>query len=150
MNVLVVDRDRGSRRLVEIAFASSGHHVVAAPCVQGAQAEVVTTCPDLIIASLDHDEDDVLEWCNDLRRSLSVRTPLLWAVTNRPQREVQTKADQAGIDLLLLKPVDLLALLVGAGADNGVPCSAPTFSLDAALQAEFYDRRVWVGLSVSQ
>lgn len=149
MKVLVVDPDRGSRRLVEIAFASSGHQVVAARGVEGAQAEVVMRCPDLIIASLEIGEGDVLTWCRTLRRSLGVRTPWLWAVTNRTQREVQALAKQSGIDLVLVKPVNLVALLAGMDSGGSGSSNRTIPSLTARLQTEFNDRRVSVSLSRS-
>jgi diguanylate cyclase (GGDEF)-like protein len=130
LNVLVVDDDPMSLRILSIHLERGGHDVRTAVDGKDALLQAMQDTPDLIVADWVMPEIDGIELCRALRRSEAGRRIFFMIVTGREEESRIIQAFRAGVDDFLQKPVrpkPFLARICAAGR---------TLSLHADLERQ--------------
>jgi diguanylate cyclase (GGDEF)-like protein len=110
MNILVVDDEPLSRRLVEVAVTRLGHQVTAAEDGEAAWRHFTQDPPEVLITDLVMPRVDGLELCRRVRADPHADYTYIILVTVLGDRRDVLGGMQAGADDYLIKPVNLFAL----------------------------------------
>src|SRR5438552_9058480 len=109
LRVLIVDDDPDTADTMVILLSHWGFQATAVRCgVEALQAAQVTSPPDVILLDIGMPGMDGLEVARRLRKEVpgNGRRPFLIAVSGYGDPQTRTQAQQSGIDLQLVKPVD--------------------------------------------
>ncbi|MDZ4879017.1 MAG: Regulator of RpoS [Chroococcidiopsis cubana SAG 39.79] len=112
LKVLLVDDDADSRYTEEIMLLSFGAEVLALCSVQAALVQLEQFQPDILVSDIRMPLQDGYSLIRQLRRRSALsggEIPAL-ALTAYADEEERTTALQAGFDLQLAKPIELLVL----------------------------------------
>jgi PAS domain S-box-containing protein len=109
--VLVIDDSEDSREMMRELLESLGHEVFAAEDGREGAARAVELYPDIALIDIGLPGIDGYEVARRVRAAANGKAPYLVALTGYGSPEVKAKAEQAGFDLHLTKPVDLETLL---------------------------------------
>ncbi len=108
--VLVVEDNEDGRLALQMMLELQGHQVDAVSGGVAAVEAVRHRPPDVAIIDVGLPDIDGWEVARRIRQLAPVPRPLLIAVTGFGQHEDKERSRQAGFDLHLTKPVDLVAL----------------------------------------
>jgi PAS domain S-box-containing protein len=108
--ILIVDDNDDARMLLAEVLDSLGHEVVTAGDGEQALAAVRAFTPEVAILDIGLPAMDGYELAVRLRQVL-VAPPFLIALSGYGQPDDRAKADQAGFDRYLVKPIDIRRLL---------------------------------------
>lgn len=120
-DVLVVDDDPNNRKLMETLLSYEGYAVTSAASGAAALAAVAVRPPDLILLDLMMPDMDGFEVVRRLRANPETRGIRVVMVTALDDDASRVRLAAAGVDRLILKPVDRWELktcvenLLGAG-----------------------------------
>lgn len=115
--VLVVDDDPDCAAVLADALAFDGHGVAVATTAAEAVALAARRRPDLAIVDGHLGGDEGLALIRSFRRDLG-DVPVLLA-TGMSRAEVAEDARAAGVDAILVKPIDLAVLLAAVARHGG-------------------------------
>ncbi|HEY6191346.1 MAG TPA: response regulator [Bacteroidota bacterium] len=110
MNVLIVEDDPTSMKLVHLVLETEGFHVDNADDPEKALAMVKEKKPDIILMDLALPSIDGLALTRLLKGSPETCDIPVIAVTSYPDRFPRQQALEAGCDLYVTKPIDTRTL----------------------------------------
>jgi two-component system sensor histidine kinase RpfC len=111
-NILVFDRDPFSQRLLSAMLKKEGYRPLVVTSVEHALDALEATEPGLMLLNVDRPETDLFELVKLSRFSLLGEAYLpAVLLTASPQGTVAARAEEAGIDAVLTKPVQPQRLL---------------------------------------
>jgi CheY-like chemotaxis protein len=102
--VLIVDDDEDTVELELLVLASAHAEVRAARSVREAISVIESFTPDVVIADLAMPEEDGFTLVQDLRRR--GLHPTSFALTAYAEASVAERAQEAGFDTTMTKPID--------------------------------------------
>ena len=105
LDVLVVDDDPVTLRLITAHLVTDGHEVRTAKNGKEALIAAIEDTPDLLVADWMMPEMDGLELCRALRRFQDGRRIFFVLVTGREEEERIIEAFDAGVDDFIAKPL---------------------------------------------
>lgn len=111
LHVLIVDRDKSTRKLLQTLFLSAGHTVTCARGPAEALELVKFTAPDAIFSALVFESMDGFELCRQLRAMPETACKFIVALTGLWSTGVEEAVLSAGFDRYLFKPVNMQFLL---------------------------------------
>jgi two-component system, cell cycle response regulator len=111
INVMVIEDEPVSRKLVCIVLEAEGHKVTRAETAETALHFIKSRKPDVIILDLKLPEMDGLALTRELKRDPKTSHIPIIAITAYPDRWSQQQVLQAGCDLYFVKPIDTRALI---------------------------------------
>jgi DNA-binding response OmpR family regulator len=121
--VLVVEDDPDCAAVLSEALALSGYEVGVASTAAQAREQVARRVPDLAIVDGHLGGDAGLEVVRALRRGAFGNGPVILA-TGMGREEVELEARAAGVDEILVKPIELAVLLEAVARLGGRAASA--------------------------
>jgi len=107
MRVLVVEDHADTAQSVSRLLRMAGHEVEVAPSGRAAMAAVRANPPDVVLLDLGLPDIDGWQVARQVQDEPAEKRPLLVAVSGRAGEDDRRRSEQAGIDLHLVKPVDL-------------------------------------------
>jgi CheY-like chemotaxis protein len=128
MNVLIVEDDPTSMKLVHLVLETEGFHVDNADDPEKALAMVKEKKPDIILMDLALPSIDGLALTRLLKGSPETCDIPVIAVTSYPDRFPRQQALEAGCDLYVTKPIDtrtLPKLVKAMGRERDLPGKHP-------------------------
>lgn len=109
--ILIVDAISTNRIVLKVKLASAFYEVVHAASADEAYSAALKHNPDLIISAMSLPECDAADLCGRLKRTPQTRTIPMMVVGCRPDAETRLKALEAGVQDVMLKPIDDTLLL---------------------------------------
>jgi CheY-like chemotaxis protein len=106
-SVLVVDDDADSVAILSVFLELLGHQVHAAANGREAIQSAAEHTPDVILLDLSMPELSGYEAARQIRDLRLPREPLIVAATGRSGANDRMACEEAGIDVLLAKPLEL-------------------------------------------
>jgi CheY-like chemotaxis protein len=111
-NILVVDDDERTRRMMQAMLTPQGYGVILARDGKQAVDTALSMKPDFILMDMMMPEMDGLTACSQIKANLATKSIPLFMLTAVSGGENKQMAQQAwGADGYLTKPVDLQELL---------------------------------------
>ena len=104
--LLVVDDNKVNRLLLSRLLEQQGYRVETAENGRVALERLHTDPPDLMLLDIEMPHMDGCQVARQLRRDFSRKECLIIAVTGRADDELAQQCREAGIDLVLIKPVN--------------------------------------------
>jgi len=117
-SVLVVEDDVDCAEVIAEALRTCGHEVAVASSAEGIHAELARGRPDVVLVDGHLGPVDGIQLVQDLRDGPLKGVPVLLA-TGRSRVEVARAARSAGIERVLVKPLDLALLFDAVDAAAG-------------------------------
>lgn len=109
--ILLVDDDWDTLEFLQLALESAGYEVATAPSAERAMERVAQRVPDLFILDLALPGQDGIRLCRGLKTdSLTAHVPV-YMFTGRADEPSRRRAEAAGADGYIVKPVDARSLL---------------------------------------
>ncbi|MBW4708465.1 diguanylate cyclase [Roseobacter sp. YSTF-M11] len=109
--ILIVDAISTNRIVLKVKLASAFYEVVQAATADEACVAALRHDPDLIISAMALPDCDAAELCRRLHRSPQTRAIPIMVVGCRPNADSRLKALEAGVQDVMLKPIDDTLLL---------------------------------------
>ncbi|WP_299965725.1 diguanylate cyclase [uncultured Roseobacter sp.] len=109
--ILIVDAISTNRIVLKVKLASAFYEVVQAATADEACVAALRHDPDLIISAMALPDCDAAELCRRLNRSPQTRAIPMMVVGCRPHSDTRLKALEAGVQDVMLKPLDDTLLL---------------------------------------
>jgi CheY-like chemotaxis protein/two-component sensor histidine kinase len=109
--ILIVDDGPRTREMYSMLLSKRGHTVESAADGRSGIEMVETFCPDVVLLDVGMPGLNGFESCQRIRALPHGKDSILIAVTGWAQEEVQERADQAGFDGILVKPVGVQEIL---------------------------------------
>ncbi|MGC3939457.1 diguanylate cyclase [Roseobacter sp. EG26] len=109
--ILIVDAISTNRIVLKVKLASAFYEVVQAATADEACVAALRHDPDLIISAMALPDCDAAELCRRLHRSAQTRAIPIMVVGCRPNADSRLKALEAGVQDVMLKPIDDTLLL---------------------------------------
>lgn len=109
--ILVVDDGLRNREMYAMLLRKGGHEVETAADGRSAIEIVQSFCPDVVLLDVGMPGLNGFDTCKEIRAKPSGKDLAMIAVTGWTQHEVQDRADQAGFDAILVKPVGVQEIL---------------------------------------
>ncbi|WP_299867892.1 diguanylate cyclase [uncultured Roseobacter sp.] len=109
--ILIVDAISTNRIVLKVKLASAFYEVMQAATADEACVAALRHDPDLIISAMALPDCDAAELCNRLKRSPQTRAIPMMVVGCRPDADTRLKALEAGVQDVMLKPIDDTLLL---------------------------------------
>jgi signal transduction histidine kinase len=122
--ILIVDDGARTREMYSLLLRKRGHEVESAPDGASGIEMVKSFQPDIVLLDVGMPRLNGFDTCMKIRQLPSGKDIKIIAVTGWAQDEVQQRADQAGFDAILVKPVgvqhivDLASTLAGRKSSN--------------------------------
>ncbi len=111
LSILIVDDSRDTAESTAELLALYGYTVKVAVSGKQALRMAATRSPDVILLDIAMPEMDGLEMVRQFIARAETKRPFLVAVTGREGEADRQKAQEAGVDLYLVKPVEPAALI---------------------------------------
>ncbi len=108
--VLLVDDSKFLADVLAVFFSRDGYEARAAYGGEEAIAAVEEEVPDIAFIDLDMPNLNGLEVATHLRRSKRAKNMVLVALSGLEDADIQSRAQDAGFDHFITKPVDIPAL----------------------------------------
>jgi PAS domain S-box-containing protein len=109
--ILLVDDDQDTLEFLQLALESAGYEVATAPSAERALERVTLRVPDLFILDLSLPGQDGIRLCRRLKTdTLTAHVPI-YMFTGRADEPSRRRAEAAGADGYIVKPVDARSLL---------------------------------------
>lgn len=109
--ILLVDDDRDTLEFLQLALESAGYQVSTAASAESALERVTERVPDLFILDLSLPGQDGIRLCRRLKTdSITSHLPI-YMFTGRADDASRRRAETAGADGYIVKPVDARSLL---------------------------------------
>ncbi|MDW3225562.1 MAG: diguanylate cyclase [Paracoccaceae bacterium] len=109
--ILIVDAISTNRIVLKVKLASAFYEVVHAATADEACVAALRHDPDLVISAMALPDCDAAELCRRLKRSPQTRAIPMMVVGCRPDSNTRLKALEAGVQDVMLKPIDDTLLL---------------------------------------
>jgi PAS domain S-box-containing protein len=109
-HILVVDDNRDSAESLAMLLRVSGHEVQTAHDGLAALETAQSFQPEIVILDLQLPKLSGYEVAGKLRQQPGLGKALLIALSGSPEDEARPRSQQAGFDLHLVKPIDLMVL----------------------------------------
>lgn len=109
--ILIIDDGPRTREMYSMLLSKRGHAVESAADGRTGIAMVETFCPDVVLLDVGMPGLNGFETCQRIRALPHGKDSILIAVTGWAQEEVQERADKAGFDGILVKPVGVQEIL---------------------------------------
>lgn len=109
--ILIVDAISTNRIVLKVKLASAFYEVIQASTADEACVAALRHDPDLIISAMALPDCDAAELCRRLNRSPQTRAIPIMVVGCRPNADTRLKALEAGVQDVMLKPIDDTLLL---------------------------------------
>lgn len=109
--ILIVDAISTNRIVLKVKLASAFYEVVQAATADEACVAALRHDPDLIISAMALPDCDAAELCHRLSRSPQTRAIPMMVVGCRPNADTRLRALEAGVQDVMLKPIDDTLLL---------------------------------------
>ena len=109
--ILIVDAISTNRIVLKVKLASAFYEVVQAATADEACVAALRHAPDLIISAMALPDCDAAQLCARLHRHPQTRAVPLMVVGCRPDAEARLRALEAGVQDVMLKPIDDTLLL---------------------------------------
>jgi signal transduction histidine kinase/CheY-like chemotaxis protein len=122
--VLVVDDNEASAQTLGWMMEGLGHQVKVATSGQEAIRTAAAFHPDVVLLDIGLPEMDGYEVCKAMRQMPTLKDTVIIAQTGWGQPEEKKRAEEAGFDHHLVKPIELAALQNVLNSFSGRPCSA--------------------------
>lgn len=122
--VLVVDDNEASAQTLGWMMEGLGHQVKLATSGREALKAAQSFHPDVVLLDIGLPEMDGYDVCREMRRMPALKNTVIIAQTGWGQPEEKKRAEEAGFDHHLVKPIDLGALQKVLNSFEGRPCSA--------------------------
>jgi CheY-like chemotaxis protein len=113
--ILVVDDGRNTREMYSVLLRKQGHEVDTAPDGKTGIEKIESFRPDAILLDVGMPGLNGFDTCERIRAQPSGKNVALIAVTGWAQEEVQQRAQAAGFDEVLVKPVGPQEILQSVG-----------------------------------
>jgi CheY-like chemotaxis protein len=110
LRVLVIDDDRDTSESISRLVKLWGHQVHQVNSAQAGLEVAVAYRPDLLLLDISMPIMDGCEMARQLRLDPRLDGCFIVAITGYGDEEQRTRCRKAGVDLLLVKPVDSLVL----------------------------------------
>jgi CheY-like chemotaxis protein len=114
--VLVVDDNRDAAELVAAVLSSAGHDVSVAHDALQALSLIARLKPGVVVLDIGLPVMDGYELASRIREAFGENSPRLVAVTGYSLDEDRARSRDIGIDIHLVKPVDVQKLIEAVGA----------------------------------
>lgn len=111
INIMVIEDEPLSRKLVCVVLEAEGHRVVRAETAETALHFIKKSAPDVIILDLNLPQMDGLALTRELKENESTAHIPIIAITAYPERWNQNDVLRAGCDLYVEKPIDTRSLI---------------------------------------
>ncbi len=108
--ILLIDDDSDAREILKILLEIQGYEVYAKSSVKSALTFLENLQPEVVISDLHMPEVDGYEAAALIRRQPWGKQLLLIVLSGYASVEVEAKAQQAGFDYQLKKPLDTILL----------------------------------------
>lgn len=109
--ILIVDAISTNRIVLKVKLASAFYEVVQAATADEACVAALRHAPDLIISAMALPDCDAAELCTRLGRHPQTRAIPMMVVAHRPTSDARLKALEAGVQDVMIKPIDDTLLL---------------------------------------
>jgi two-component system, cell cycle response regulator len=111
INIMVVEDEPLSRKLVCVVLEAEGHRVRRTETAETALHFIKRNLPDVIILDLKLPQMDGLELTRKLKQDETTAHIPVIAITGHPERWSRQEVLQAGCDLYIVKPIDTRNLI---------------------------------------
>ncbi len=109
--ILLVDDDLDTLDFLQLALESAGYEVTTAPSAELALERIATRVPDLFILDLSLPGQDGIRLCRQLKTDVLTAEVPIYMFTGRADEVSRRRAEIAGADGYIVKPVDARTLL---------------------------------------
>jgi two-component system cell cycle response regulator len=109
--ILIVDPISTNRIVLKVKLASAFYEVVQAATADEACVAALRHDPDLIISAMVLPDSDVAGLCNRLNRNPQTRALPIMVIGGRPDAKARLLALEAGVQDVMIKPIDDTLLL---------------------------------------
>jgi len=109
--ILLVDDDCDTLEFLQLALESAGYEVATAPSAERAMERVAQVVPDLFILDLNLPGQDGVRLCRNLKNDILTAQVPVYMFTGRADEPSRRRAEAAGADGYIVKPVDARSLL---------------------------------------
>ncbi len=109
--IMLVDDDRDTLDFLQLALESAGYEVATATSAERAMKRVSQRVPDLFILDLSLPGQDGIRLCRQLKTDLLTASVPIYMFTGRADEVSRRRAEAAGADGYIVKPVDARSLL---------------------------------------
>lgn len=109
--ILIVDAISTNRIVLKVKLASAFYEVIQAATADEACVAALRHDPDLIISAMALPDCDAAELCRRLHQNPQTRATPMMVVCTRPNAETRLRALEAGVQDVMLKPIDDTLLL---------------------------------------
>lgn len=109
--ILILDAIATNRIVLKVKLASAYYHVLQAASLAEAELLARDHVPDLILTALSLPDGTAMDFCARLRASPRTEHIPIMAIGSRPQADIRITALQAGVQDVLLKPLEDSLLL---------------------------------------
>ncbi len=109
--ILIVDAISTNRIVLKVKLASAFYEVLQASTADEACVAALRHAPDLIISAMALPDGDAGELCQRLHRNPQTRSIPVMVVACRPNAESRLQALEAGVQDVMVKPIDDTLLL---------------------------------------
>ncbi len=109
--ILIVDAISTNRIVLKVKLASAFYEVLQASTADEACVVALRHAPDLIISAMALPDGDAGDLCHRLQRNPQTRAIPMMVVAGRPNEESRLHALEAGVQDVMLKPIDDTLLL---------------------------------------
>lgn len=109
--ILIVDAIATNRIVLKVKLASAFYEVLQASNADEACVAALRYAPDLIISAMALPDCDAAELCKRMQRNPQTRAIPLMVVSCRPESSARIAALEAGVQDVMLKPIDDTLLL---------------------------------------
>ena len=107
LDILVLEDDESTRRLLQVALTQLGHQVIASSCLKDAMTLLKTFVFDLLLCDLNLPDGSGLDVLKQIPPGTGIHAIVLSGMNQA--EDVQRSLD-AGFDDHLVKPIDLVLL----------------------------------------
>lgn len=109
--ILIVDAISTNRIVLKVKLASAFYEVIQASTADEASVAALRHAPDLIISAMVLPDGDAADLCKRMNRNAQTRTIPVMVIASRPEQSSRLAALAAGVQDVMVKPIDDALLL---------------------------------------